>query len=150
SVRFYQASTSELYGNTTEMPQSESTPFHPRSPYSVAKLYAYWITVNSREAYGLYSCNGILFNHESPIRGETFVTRKITRGLARIKVGVQDCLYLGNLEAKRNWGHARDYVEMQWLMLQQEYPEDFVIATGQQYSVREFLDAAADEMNMRL
>jgi GDPmannose 4,6-dehydratase len=150
SVRFYQASTSELYGNTTEMPQSESTPFHPRSPYSVAKLYAYWITVNYREAYGLYACNGILFNHESPIRGETFVTRKITRGLARIKVGVQDCLYLGNLDAKRDWGHARDYVEMQWLMLQQERPEDFVIATGLQYSVREFVNAAADEMNMRL
>jgi GDPmannose 4,6-dehydratase len=150
SVRFYQASTSELYGKAVEMPQSESTPFHPRSPYSVAKLYAYWITVNYREAYGLYACNGILFNHESPIRGETFVTRKITRGLARIKVGVQDCLYLGNLDAKRDWGHARDYVEMQWLMLQQECPEDFVIATGLQYSVREFVDAAAIEMNMRL
>jgi GDPmannose 4,6-dehydratase len=150
SVRFYQASTSELYGKAVEMPQSESTPFHPRSPYSVAKLYAYWITVNYREAYGLYACNGILFNHESPIRGETFVTRKITRGLARIKVGVQDCLYLGNLDAKRDWGHARDYVEMQWLMLQQECPEDFVIATGLQYSVREFVDAAATEMNMHL
>jgi GDPmannose 4,6-dehydratase len=150
SVRFYQASTSELYGKAVEMPQSESTPFHPRSPYSVAKLYAYWITVNYREAYGLYACNGILFNHESPIRGETFVTRKITRGLARIKVGVQDCLYLGNLDAKRDWGHARDYVEMQWLMLQQECPEDFVIATGLQYSVREFVDAAAIEMNMQL
>ncbi len=150
SVRFYQASTSELYGKTQQTPQSESTPFHPRSPYSVAKLYAYWITVNYREAYGLYACNGILFNHESPIRGETFVTRKITRGLARIKVGLQECLYLGNLDAKRDWGHARDYVEMQWMMLQQESAEDFVIATGQQYSVREFVDAAAEEMNMRL
>jgi GDPmannose 4,6-dehydratase len=150
SVRFYQASTSELYGKTQQTPQSELTPFHPRSPYSVAKLYAYWITVNYREAYGLYACNGILFNHESPIRGETFVTRKITRGLARIKVGLQECLYLGNLDAKRDWGHARDYVEMQWLMLQQECPEDFVIATGQQHSVREFVNAAADEMHMRL
>jgi GDPmannose 4,6-dehydratase len=148
SVRFYQASTSELYGLVQQTPQSETTPFHPRSPYSVAKLYAYWITVNYREAYGMYACNGILFNHESPIRGETFVTRKITRGLARIRVGLQDCLYLGNLDAKRDWGHARDYVEMQWLMLQQEYPEDFVIATGQQYTVRDFVDAAADEMGI--
>jgi GDPmannose 4,6-dehydratase len=150
SVRFYQASTSELYGKAVEIPQSETTPFRPRSPYSVAKLFAYWITVNYREAYGMYACNGILFNHESPIRGETFVTRKITRGLARIKLGLQECLYLGNLDAKRDWGHARDYVEMQWLMLQQEQPEDFVIATGEQYSVREFVDAAAAEMGMRL
>ncbi len=143
SARFYQASTSELYGLARESPQSEATPFYPRSPYGVAKLYAYWITVNYREAYGLYACNGILFNHESPIRGETFVTRKITRGLAQVKVGLQDCLYLGNLDAKRDWGHARDFVEMQWLMLQQEGPEDFVIATGHQYSVREFVNAAA-------
>lgn len=150
SARFYQASTSELYGLAQETPQSESTPFHPRSPYSVAKLYAYWITVNYREAYGIYACNGILFNHESPIRGETFVTRKITRGLAQIKAGLQDCLYLGNLEAKRDWGHARDYVEMQWLMLQQDQPEDYVIATGNQYSVREFVNAAAEEMRMRI
>jgi GDPmannose 4,6-dehydratase len=150
STRFYQASTSELYGLTHETPQSESTQFHPRSPYSVAKLYAYWITVNYRESYGMYACNGILFNHESPIRGETFVTRKITRGLARIKTGLQDCVYLGNLDAKRDWGHARDYVEMQWMMLQQPAPEDFVIATGQQYSVREFVNAAAGEMGMRL
>jgi GDPmannose 4,6-dehydratase len=150
SVRFYQASTSELYGLAQESPQSESTPFHPRSPYSVAKLYAYWITVNYREAYGMYACNGILFNHESPIRGETFVTRKVTRGLARIKVGLQDCLYLGNLDAKRDWGHARDYVEMQWMMLQQESPEDFVIATGYQYTVREFVNAAAEEAGMKL
>jgi GDPmannose 4,6-dehydratase len=148
SVRFYQASTSELYGKVSETPQSESTPFHPRSPYSVAKLYAYWITVNYRESYGLYACNGILFNHESPIRGETFVTRKITRGLARIKAGIQGCLYLGNLDAKRDWGHARDYVEMQWLMLQQQCPEDYVIATGQQYSVRDFVEAAAAELDM--
>jgi GDPmannose 4,6-dehydratase len=150
SVRFYQASTSELYGKAVETPQSETTPFRPRSPYSVAKLYAYWITVNYREAYGMYACNGILFNHESPIRGETFVTRKVTRGLARIKMGLQECLYLGNLDAKRDWGHARDYVEMQWLMLQQETPEDFVIATGEQYSVREFVNAAAEEIGMRL
>ena len=150
SVRFYQASTSELYGKAAETPQSETTPFRPRSPYSVAKLYAYWITVNYREAYGMYACNGILFNHESPIRGETFVTRKVTRGLARIKMGLQDCLYLGNLDAMRDWGHARDYVEMQWLMLQQETPEDFVIATGEQYSVREFVNSAAYEMGMRL
>ena len=150
SARFYQASTSELYGLARESPQSEATPFYPRSPYGVAKLYAYWITVNYREAYGLYACNGILFNHESPIRGETFVTRKITRGLAQVKVGLQDCLYLGNLDAKRDWGHARDFVEMQWLMLQQEEPEDFVIATGQQYSVRDFVNAAAEEMGMTL
>jgi GDPmannose 4,6-dehydratase len=150
SVRFYQASTSELYGTAQETPQSESTPFRPRSPYSIAKLYAYWITVNYREAYGMYACNGILFNHESPIRGETFVTRKISRGLARIKVGLQDCLYLGNLDAKRDWGHARDYVEMQWMMLQQSSPEDFVIATGQQFSVREFVDATAGEMGMAI
>src|ERR1700731_1451772 len=150
SVRFYQASTSELYGLAQETPQSESTPFHPRSPYSVAKLYAYWITVNYREAYGLYACNGILFNHESPRRGETFVTRKITRGLARIKVGLQDCLYLGNLDARRDWGHARDYVEMQWLMLQQETPDDYVIATGQQYAVRDFVNAAAEQIGMEL
>lgn len=150
SVRFYQASTSELYGLVSETPQSESTPFHPRSPYSVAKLYAFWITVNYREAYGMYACNGILFNHESPIRGETFVTRKITRGLANVKAGLQECVYLGNLDAKRDWGHARDYVEMQWLMLQQDAPEDFVIATGRQYSVREFVNAAAEEMGITL
>jgi GDPmannose 4,6-dehydratase len=150
SVRFYQASTSELYGLTQQTPQSETTAFHPRSPYSVAKLYGYWITVNYREAYGMYACNGILFNHESPIRGETFVTRKITRGLARIKVGLQDCLYLGNLDSKRDWGHARDYVEMQWMMLQQEVPEDFVIATGCQYSVRQFVDSAAAELDLHL
>ncbi|MEZ5582490.1 MAG: GDP-mannose 4,6-dehydratase [Candidatus Competibacteraceae bacterium] len=148
--RFYQASTSELYGKVQEIPQRETTPFYPRSPYAVAKLYAYWITVNYREAYGLYACNGILFNHESPIRGETFVTRKITRGLARIKLGLQNCLYLGNLDAKRDWGHARDYVEMQWLMLQQDKPEDFVIATGRQYSVREFIECAATELEMRI
>lgn len=147
-TRFYQASTSELYGLVQETPQKETTPFYPRSPYAVAKLYAYWITVNYREAYGIYACNGILFNHESPIRGETFVTRKITRALARIKLGLQDCLYLGNLDAKRDWGHARDYVEMQWLMLQQQTPEDFVIATGVQYSVRDFVDAAARELGM--
>jgi GDPmannose 4,6-dehydratase len=150
SVRFYQASTSELYGQALESPQSETTAFRPCSPYSVAKLYGYWMTVNYREAYGMYACNGILFNHESPVRGETFVTRKITRGLARIKVGLQDRLYLGNLDAKRDWGHARDYVEMQWMMLQQDLPEDFVIATGQQYSVREFANAAAEELNMKL
>jgi len=150
SARFYQASTSELYGLAHETPQSESTRFYPRSPYSVAKLYAYWITVNYRESYGIYACNGILFNHESPIRGETFVTRKITRGLARIKAGLQKCVYLGNLDAKRDWGHARDYVEMQWMMLQQPSPEDFVIATGQQYSVREFVNAAAAEMGIHL
>ena len=149
-TRFYQASTSELYGKVQEIPQKETTPFYPRSPYAVAKLYAYWITVNYREAYGLYACNGILFNHESPIRGETFVTRKITRALARIKLGLQDCLYLGNLDAKRDWGHARDYVEMQWLMLQQERPEDYVIATGVQYSVRDFVVAAAAELGMQI
>jgi GDPmannose 4,6-dehydratase len=150
STRFYQASTSELYGLAKESPQSESTPFHPRSPYAVSKLFAYWIAVNYREAYGIYACNGILFNHESPVRGETFVTRKITRGLARIKVGLQDCLYLGNLGAKRDWGHARDYVEMMWLMLQQDQPDDYVIATGSQYSVKEFVDAAAREMKMEI
>ncbi len=149
-TRFYQASTSELYGKVQETPQSETTPFYPRSPYGVAKLYAYWITVNYREAYGIYACNGILFNHESPLRGETFVTRKITRALARIKLGSQACLYLGNLDAKRDWGHARDYVEAQWLMLQQEQAEDFVIASGQQYSVRDFVDAAAGELGMTL
>lgn len=147
-TRFYQASTSELYGLVRETPQSETTPFYPRSPYAVAKLYGYWITVNYREAYGLYACNGILFNHESPIRGETFVTRKITRALARIKLGLQDCLYIGNLNARRDWGHARDYVEMQWLMLQQDHAEDFVIATGIQYSVRDFVDTAAEELGM--
>ena len=145
---FYQASTSELYGLVQETPQKETTPFYPRSPYAVAKLYAYWITVNYREAYGIYACNGILFNHESPVRGETFVTRKITRGLSRIKLNLQDCLYLGNLNAKRDWGHAKDYVEMQWLMLQQNKPEDFVIATGIQYSVREFVEIAAKALKM--
>ena len=147
-TRFYQASTSELYGLVQEIPQKETTPFYPRSPYAVAKLYAYWITVNYREAYGIYACNGILFNHESPIRGETFVTRKITRALARIKLGLQKCLYLGNMDAKRDWGHAKDYVEMQWLMLQQDQPEDFVIATGVQYSVRDFVNAAAKELEI--
>lgn len=150
STRFYQASTSELYGLVQEIPQKETTPFYPRSPYAVAKLYAYWITVNYREAYGIYACNGILFNHESPIRGETFVTRKITRAMARIKLGLQDCLYLGNLNARRDWGHARDYVEMQWLMLQQDEPEDYVIATGVQHSVRDFVDAAARELGMKI
>jgi GDPmannose 4,6-dehydratase len=149
-TRFYQASTSEMYGQALETPQTENTPFRPRSPYAIAKLYAYWITVNYREAYGMYACNGILFNHESPLRGETFVTRKITRGLARIALDRQDCLYLGNLDARRDWGHARDYVEMQWCMLQQETPEDFVIATGEQHSVREFVDAAATELGMTL
>lgn len=149
-TRFYQASTSELYGLVQETPQKETTPFYPRSPYAVAKLYAYWITVNYREAYGMYACNGILFNHESPVRGETFVTRKITRALARIKLGLQECLYLGNLDAKRDWGHAKDYVEMQWLMLQQEKPEDFVIATGEQRSVRDFVDAAAFELGLTI
>jgi GDPmannose 4,6-dehydratase len=148
--KFYQASTSELYGLVQETPQRETTPFYPRSPYAVAKLYAYWITVNYREAYGMYACNGILFNHESPVRGETFVTRKITRALARIKLGLQDCLYLGNMDARRDWGHAKDYVEMQWLMLQQEKPEDFVIATGIQYSVRDFVNAAAAEIDMKI
>lgn len=150
TCRFYQASTSELYGMVQEIPQRETTPFYPRSPYAVAKLYAYWITVNYREAYGMFACNGILFNHESPVRGETFVTRKITRAIARIKLGLQECLYLGNLDAKRDWGHAKDYVEMQWLMLQQEHPEDFVIATGVQYSVREFVDTAAREVGLRI
>jgi GDPmannose 4,6-dehydratase len=149
-TRFYQASTSELYGLVQEIPQKETTPFYPRSPYAVAKLYAYWITVNYREAYGIYACNGILFNHESPVRGETFVTRKITRAMARIKLGLQDCLYLGNLDARRDWGHARDYVEVQWLMLQQDVPEDFVIATGVQHSVRDFVDAAARELGMAI
>ena len=149
-TRFYQASTSELYGQVQEVPQSETTPFYPRSPYAVAKLYAYWITINYREAYGIYACNGILFNHESPTRGETFVTRKITRALARIKLELQDCLYLGNLNARRDWGHARDYVEMQWLMLQQETPDDFVIATGRQYTVRDFVNAAAQELGIRI
>jgi len=149
-VRFYQASTSELYGLVQQTPQTETTPFHPRSPYGVAKLYAYWITINYREAYGMYACNGILFNHESPVRGETFVTRKITRGLARVKVGLQNCVFLGNLDAKRDWGHARDFVEMQWLMLQQDEPDDYVIATGQQYSVRDFVNAAAEELGIRL
>lgn len=150
TTRFYQASTSELYGLVQEIPQRETTPFYPRSPYAVAKLYAYWITVNYREAYGMYACNGILFNHESPVRGETFVTRKITRAIARIKLGLQECLYLGNMDALRDWGHARDYVEMQWLMLQQDTPEDFVIATGVQFSVRQFVDAAAKELGITL
>ncbi len=149
-TRFYQASTSELYGLVQEVPQKETTPFYPRSPYAVAKLYAYWITVNYRESYGMYACNGILFNHESPIRGETFVTRKITRALARIKLGLQDCLYLGNLDSMRDWGHAKDYVEMQWLMLQQETAEDFVIATGVQFSVRDFVNAAAAELGIKV
>ncbi len=145
-TRFYQASTSELYGLVQEVPQNENTPFYPRSPYAVAKLYAYWITVNYREAYGIFGCNGILFNHESPIRGETFVTRKITRGLARIKLGFQDCMYLGNLNSKRDWGHAADYVKLMWLMLQQDSPRDYVIATGEQHSVREFVSIAAEEL----
>ena len=147
-TRFYQASTSELYGLVQETPQKETTPFYPRSPYAVAKLYGYWITVNYREAYGLFACNGILFNHESPLRGETFVTRKITRALARIKLNLQDCLYLGNMDSLRDWGHARDYVEAQWLMLQQDKPEDFVIASGVQYSVRDFVNAAAKELGI--
>ena len=149
-TKFYQASTSELYGLVQEIPQKETTPFYPRSPYAVAKLYAYWICVNYREAYGIFACNGILFNHESPLRGETFVTRKITRGLSRIKVGLQETLYLGNLDSKRDWGHARDYVEMQWLMLQQEKPQDYVIATGQQYSVREFVQRCTQLLDMDL
>lgn len=149
-TRFYQASTSELYGLVQEIPQKETTPFYPRSPYAVAKMYAYWITVNYREAYGMYACNGVLFNHESPIRGETFVTRKITRAIARIALGLQDCLHLGNMSALRDWGHARDYVEMQWLMLQQENAEDFVIATGVQYSVRQFVEFAAAELGVTL
>ena len=147
-TRFYQASSSEMYGMVRETPQTESTPFYPRSPYGVAKLYGYWITVNYREAYSMYACNGILFNHESPMRGETFVTRKISRALARIRLGLQDCLYLGNLEARRDWGHARDYVEAQWLILQQDEPDDYVIATGEQRSVREFVNAAAQELDM--
>lgn len=150
TTRFYQASTSELYGLVQEIPQKETTPFYPRSPYAVAKLYGYWITVNYREAYGMYACNGILFNHESPIRGETFVTRKITRALARIQLGAQKALYLGNLDAKRDWGHAKDYVEMQWLMLQQQQPEDFVIATGQQVSVRDFVTLAGRRLGLNI
>lgn len=149
-TRFYQASTSELYGLVQETPQRETTPFYPRSPYAVAKLYAHWITVNYREAYGLFACNGILFNHESPIRGETFVTRKITRGLARIVLGMQDCLYLGNLNARRDWGHARDYVEAQWMILQQERPDDYVIASGEQYSVRQFVEASLEHLGVRV
>lgn len=149
-TRFYQASTSELYGLVQEIPQKETTPFYPRSPYAVAKLYAYWITVNYREAYGIYACNGILFNHESPRRGETFVTRKITRGLANIAQGLEDCLYLGNMDALRDWGHAKDYVRMQWLMLQQEQPEDFVIATGVQFSVRQFVQWSAEHLDITL
>ena len=149
-TRFYQASTSELYGLVQETPQKETTPFYPRSPYAVAKLYAYWITINYREAYGIYACNGILFNHESPLRGETFVTRKITRGMSRIKLGLLECLYLGNLDSKRDWGHARDYIELQWLMLQQGKPEDFVIATGEQYSVRDFVEATASELGIKI
>ncbi len=149
-TKFYQASTSELYGKVQEIPQTEKTPFYPRSPYAAAKLYAYWITVNYREAYNIYACNGILFNHESPLRGETFVTRKITRALSRISLGLQDCLFLGNLDAKRDWGHAKDYVRMQWLMLQQDEPEDYVIATGKQYSVRDFVDIAANELGINI
>jgi len=149
-TKFYQASTSELYGEVCETPQTETTPFHPRSPYGVAKMYAYWITVNYRESYGIYACNGILFNHESPRRGETFVTRKITRALARIKLGIQGCLYLGNMNARRDWGHAKDYVRMQWMMLQQDEPDDFVIATGTQYSVRDFVNTAAAEIDMQI
>jgi len=149
-TRFYQASTSEMYGLIKESPQTEATPFHPRSPYGVAKVYAYWITVNYREAYGLYACNGILFNHESPVRGETFVTRKITRALSRIKLGLQECLYLGNLNARRDWGHAQDYVEAMWLMLQQDTPEDFVIAAGEQHSVRDFVETAATELGIHI
>ena len=149
-TKYYQASTSELFGEVQETPQNEKTPFHPRSPYAVAKLYAHWITINYREAYGIYACNGILFNHESPIRGETFVTRKITRALARIKLGLQDSLFLGNMDAKRDWGHAKDYVEMQWLMLQQDKPEDFTISTGVQYTVRDFVNIAAKELDIEL
>ena len=149
-TKFYQASTSELYGKVQQVPQTENTPFYPRSPYAVAKLYAYWITVNYREAYDIYACNGILFNHESPVRGETFVTRKITKALTRIKLGLQSNLYLGNLNAKRDWGHAKDYVEMQWLMLQQNKPEDFVIATGKQFSIRQFIEIVADELKMKI
>jgi GDPmannose 4,6-dehydratase len=150
SCRFYQASTSELFGKVVETPQKETTPFYPRSPYAVAKMYAYWITVNYRESYGMFACNGILFNHESPVRGETFVTRKITRALARIVLGMQDCLYLGNMDAKRDWGHAKDYVEAQWLILQQDKPEDFAIATGEQHSVREFVELSAIELGIEI
>jgi len=150
SCRFYQASTSELFGKVAETPQKETTPFYPRSPYAVAKMYAYWITVNYRESYGMFACNGILFNHESPVRGETFVTRKITRALARIVLGMQDCLYLGNMDAKRDWGHAKDYVEAQWLILQQDKPEDFAIATGEQHSVREFVELSANELGIQI
>src|SRR5919206_2559362 len=149
-IRFYQASSSEMYGKVVEVPQRESTPFYPRSPYGVAKVYAYWITVNYREAYGMYACNGILFNHESPVRGETFVTRKITRALSRIALGAQDCLYIGNLNARRDWGHAKDFVEAQWLMLQQPQPRDYVIATGEQRSVREFIETAAREIELEI
>ena len=149
-TKFYQASTSELFGKVQETPQTETTPFYPRSPYAVSKMYAYWIVVNYREAYNIFACNGILFNHESPLRGETFVTRKITRALARIFLGLQDCLYLGNMDAKRDWGHARDYVKMQWLMLQQDAPEDFVIASGEQHSVRDFVNAAAAELKITI
>jgi len=149
-TRFYQASTSELFGKVREVPQNENTPFYPRSPYGVAKLYSYWITINYREAYGIYACNGILFNHESPIRGETFVTRKITRAMARIKLGLQECLYIGNLDAKRDWGHAADYVEMQWLMLQQEEPDDFVIATGKQHSVKDVIETSARQLGISI
>ncbi len=149
-TKFYQASTSELYGQVTQTPQNEKTPFYPRSPYGVAKLYAYWITINYREAYGIYACNGILFNHESPVRGETFVTRKITRALARIKLGLQKNLYIGNLNALRDWGHAKDFVEAQWLMMQQEEPEDYVISTGKQYSVRDFINLASKNLNMKI
>jgi len=149
-TRFYQASTSELYGLVQETPQKETTPFYPRSPYAVAKLYAYWIVVNYREAYGMYACNGILFNHESPRRGETFVTRKITRGLANISQGLDDCLYMGNIDALRDWGHAKDYVRMQWMMLQQDHPDDFVIATGKQYSVRQFIEMSANELGIKI
>jgi len=150
TTRFYQASTSELYGLVQEIPQKETTPFYPRSPYAVAKMYAYWITVNYRESYGMYACNGVLFNHESPLRGETFVTRKITRGLSRISEGLQECLYMGNIDALRDWGHARDYIEMQWMMLQQDKAEDFVIATGVQYSVRQFIETAAEHAGMKI
>ena len=148
--KFYQASTSELYGLVQETPQKESTPFYPRSPYAVAKLYAYWITINYREAYGIYACNGILFNHESPVRGETFVTRKITRAISKISLGLQECLYLGNLDSLRDWGHAKDYVEVQWMMLQQEKPKDYVVATGEQYSVRDFINVASKEIDMNI
>ena len=149
-TKFYQASTSEMFGKVQNIPQSEKTPFYPRSPYAVAKLYAYWITVNYREAYNIFACNGILFNHESPVRGETFVTRKITKGLSKIKLGLQSVLYLGNLDAKRDWGHAKDYVEMQWLMLQQKKPEDFVIATGKQYTVRDFINLASKKLGLKI